>query len=102
ALGRAATGRDPAGRELALARIHRLGRNSARYLPTIQANEPHERDRAGFDASELLSYARDASSLERQRAQFELDGVHPRWALRARWRQQIPNGRWFGGRELDA
>ena len=96
ALGRAATGRDPKAREQALARIRRMGRNSGRYLAAIAANEPSDERRVRIADADLLAYAIEGSSLERQRAQFERDGVHPRWSLRSRWRALVPYGSWFG------
>jgi hypothetical protein len=73
-----------------------MGRNSGRYLAAIRANEPSVERRVRIDESDLLAYAREASSLERQRAQFEADGVNPRWALWSRWRALVPSGAWFG------
>jgi hypothetical protein len=101
ALGRAATEADPARRAQALERIRRMGRNSGRYLAAIRASEPFENRRARLDAEALLRYARDASSLDRQRARFEEDGVAPRWTLRASWRALVPNGTWFAVDELE-
>jgi hypothetical protein len=99
ALGRAAT--DPNSSEHARARIRRMGRNSARYLTAIRATEPFEDRRARLDAADLRRYASDASSLDWQQARFEEEGVTPRWTLRARWRELVPNGSWFGTQRLE-
>lgn len=101
ALGRAATGADPAAREQAIERIRRMGRNSGRYLDAMRANEPSAERRVRIDEADLLAYASEASSLDRQRAQLELDGVHPRWALWSRWRVLVPCGAWFGTSPLE-